>query len=113
MEYWLDLDRTLQRRHNEYDGVSNHRSLDFLLNRLSRRKSKKTSKHRVTSLCERNSPVIGGSPQSNAEYVSIWWRHHGISMCNRKDTLNNKRSLCIFYANVMDFHIYVTFRVSW
>ena len=33
----------------------------------------------VTSLCEGNSPVTGEFPAqraSNAENVSIWWRHH-------------------------------------
>ena len=35
---------TLQWLHNERDGVPNHRSLDFLLNRLFRRRSKKTPK---------------------------------------------------------------------
>ena len=42
----------LQWRHNEHDGVSNYRSLDCLLNRLSRRRSKKISKLRVTGHCE-------------------------------------------------------------
>ena len=44
-----------------------------------RRGSKKTSKLRVTGLCEGNSPVTGEFPAertSNAENVSIWWRHH-------------------------------------
>ena len=53
---------TLQWRHNERDGVSNHRRLDCLLiihNRLFRRRSKKTSKLHVTGLCEGNSPVTG------------------------------------------------------
>ena len=45
---------TLQWCHNERDGVSNQRRLDGLLNRLFRRKSKKTSKLRVTDLCEGN-----------------------------------------------------------
>ena len=40
--------------HNERDGVSNHRRLDCLLNRLFRRRSKNTSKLRVTALCEGN-----------------------------------------------------------
>ena len=43
------------------------------------RKSKETSKLRVTGLCARNSPVTGEFPAqmaSNAENVSIWWRHH-------------------------------------
>ena len=48
---------TLQWRHNERDGVSNHRRLDCLLIHLFRRRSKKTSKLRVTGLCEGNSPV--------------------------------------------------------
>ena len=68
----------LQWRHNEGGGVSNHRRLDCLLNSLFRRRSKKTSKPRVTGLCEGNSPVTGEFPAqrtSNAENVSIWWRH--------------------------------------
>ena len=61
------------------DGVTNHRRLNCLLNRLFRRKLKKTSKPRVTSLCEGNSPVTGEFPaqnDNNAKNVSIWWRHH-------------------------------------
>ena len=45
----------------------------------SRHRSKKTSKLRVTGLCAGNSPVTGEFPAqraSNAENVSIWWRHH-------------------------------------
>ena len=44
-----------------------------------RRRSKKTSKLRVTGLCEENPLVTGGFPSqraSNAENVPIWWRHH-------------------------------------
>ena len=70
----------LQWRHSERVGVSNHQSHDCLLNRLFRRKSKKTSKLRVTGLCAGNSPVTGEFPAqraSNAENVSIWWRRHG------------------------------------
>ena len=68
-----------QWRHNEHDGVSNHLPHDCLLDRLFRCRSKKTSKLRVTGLCEGNSPVTGEFPAqmtSNAESVSIWWRHH-------------------------------------
>ena len=56
-----------------------HRQPDCLFNRLLMRRSKKTPKLRVTDLCEGNSPVIGEFPAqraSNAENVSIWWRHH-------------------------------------
>ena len=69
----------LQWRHNKHDGVSNHRYHDCLINRLLRRRSKETSKLRVTGLWEGNSPVTGEFPAqraSNAETVSIWWRHH-------------------------------------
>ena len=47
--------------------------------RLFRRRSKKTSKLRVTGLWVGNSPGTGEFPAqmtSNAENVSIWWRHH-------------------------------------
>ena len=42
---------------------------------------KKTSKLRVTGLCAGNSPGTGQFPAqlaSNAENVSIWWRHHSV-----------------------------------
>ena len=70
---------SLQWRHNERDGVSNHQPRICLLNRLFRRRSRKTSKLRVTGLCVGNSPVTGEfSTQraSNEEILSIWWRHH-------------------------------------
>ena len=50
----------LQWRHSEHDGVSNHQSINCLLNRLFRRRSKKTSKLRVTGLCGEDPPVTGG-----------------------------------------------------
>ena len=62
-----------------FDGVSDHQPHDRLLNRIFRRRSKKTSKFRVTGLCAGNSPVTGEFPAqmaSNGENVSIWWRHH-------------------------------------
>ena len=70
---------SLRWRHNERDGVSNHQPHGCLLKRLFRRRSKRTSKLLVTGLCEGNSPVAGEFPTqraSNAENVSIWWRHH-------------------------------------
>ena len=74
-----ELLSTLQWRHNERDGVSNHQPHGCLLQRLFRCRSKKTSKLRVTGLYEGSSPVTGEFPTqraSNAENVSIWWRHH-------------------------------------
>ena len=70
----------LQWRHDERDGLSNYRRHYCLRNRLSRRRSKQTSNLRVTGLCEGNSPVTTEFPaqrSSDAENVSIWWRHHG------------------------------------
>ena len=70
---------SLQWRHNGHEGVSNDQPHDCLLKRLFRRRSKKTSKLRVTGLCAGNSPVTGEFPAqraSNGENVSIWWRHH-------------------------------------
>ena len=45
----------LRWRHNDHAGVSNHQPHGCLLNRLFRRKSKKTSKLRATGLCVGNS----------------------------------------------------------
>ena len=72
---WVALS-SLQWRHNEGGSVSNNQRLHCLLNC---RISKKTSKLRITDLCVGNSPVTGEFPAqkaSNAENVSIWWRHH-------------------------------------
>ena len=69
----------LRWRHDGRDSVSNHQPHDCLLSRLFRRRSKKTSNLRVTGLCVGNSPGTGEFPAqmaSNAENVSIWWRHH-------------------------------------
>ena len=57
------------------DGISVHQPHDCSLNRLFRRRSKKTSKLRVTGLCAGDSPVTGEFPTQracNAEHVSIW-----------------------------------------
>ena len=74
---------SLQWRHNGHDGVSNHHPHGCLLNHLFRRRSKKTAKLLVTGHCEGNSLVSGEFPAqraSNAENVSICWRHHDASL---------------------------------
>ena len=89
----------LQWRHNGCDGFSNHQPHDCLLNRLFRCRSKKTSKLRVTGLCAGNSPVTGEFPAqmaSKAENISIWWRHHALSVTvcsqwSQTTTRNNHR----------------------
>ena len=72
-----------QWRCNGRNGVSNHQPRNCLFKRLFTRRSKKISKLRITGLCEGNSPVTGeflSQRASNAESVSIWWRHHVYSM---------------------------------
>ena len=81
---------SLQWRHNGCDCISNHQPHNCLLKRLFRRRWKKTSKLRVTGLCVGNSPETCEFPAqmaSNAENVSIWWRHH-----------------VIFYHQLLSFH---------
>ena len=72
----LDL-VTLQWR--QRNGVSNHRLFAQPFVQADQRKK---SKLRVTGLCEGNLPTTVGFPPrrvSNAENVSIWWRHHDYS----------------------------------
>ena len=90
--------KTLRWRHNEHDSVSNHQPHDCLLNRLFGRKSKKTSKLRVTGFCAGNSPGTGEFPAqraSNAENVSIWWRHHGYMPLISKPTEETHRAATV------------------
>ena len=54
-------------------------SLTIVYSTVCAGKSKNTSKLRVTGLYEGNLPVNGGFPSqrvSDAENISIWWRHH-------------------------------------
>ena len=87
---------SLHWRHNGCDGVSIHQTHDCLLNRLLRRRPKKTSKLRTAGLCAGNSPVTGAfraQRDSNAENVSILWCHHdtvregSVSGCNMSGNL--------------------------
>ena len=103
---------SLQWRYNERDGISNHRRLDCLLNRLFMRRSTKTSKLCVTGICEGNSPVTGKFPAqraSDAENVSIWWRHH---VCRMKESLCSMISatyvilVSSYYANIANTFLF-------
>ena len=81
-DWWCNRKcQSLHWRHNGRDSVSNHQPHECLLNRSFRRRSKDTSKLRVTGLCVGNSPETGefaAQMASYAENVSIWWRHHVI-----------------------------------
>ena len=89
-----DVRVPLQWRQNEHGGVSNHWRIDCLLKRLFRRRSKNTSKLRVTSLCEGNSPVTGEFPAqmaSDAENISIQWRHYAPSIDDKQRKAQHNR----------------------
>ena len=62
IKYQYNSVHALHWRHTDHDGVSNHQPHCCLLNRLFRRRSKKTSKLRVTGLCVGNSPGPVNSP---------------------------------------------------
>ena len=96
----------------------NHLPHDCLLNRLYRLISKKASKLRVTGLRARNSPVTGdflAQRASNAENVSIWWRHHdllfktlsgsGVIGHGRTEPWLGKWLMCIMWHNMRDWRL--------
>ena len=99
----------LQWRHTGLDGVSNHQPHHCLLSRLFGHRSKKTSKLRVTDLCAGNSPLIGEFPAqmaSNAENVSIWWRHHAaISYICKRDS-GHRLCSCHDDTTLVCVHLY-------
>ena len=73
--YWL----ILQWRHNGHDSVSNHQPHDYLLNRFFQTQIKENIKApRHWPLCGKFSGdgKFPAQMASNAENVSIWWRHH-------------------------------------
>ena len=63
---WIYNAQTLRWHQNGSDAVSNHQPHHCLLSRLSRGRSKKTSKLRVTGLCAGNSPVTCEFPAQRA-----------------------------------------------
>ena len=75
--WWHHGYHVYRNQHKHYDDVI----MGAMVSQITRfkRRSKKTSKLRVTSLCAGNSPGTGEFPAemaSNAENVSIWWHHH-------------------------------------
>ena len=123
------VDFPVQWRHNGRDGVSDHQSHDCSFKCLFRRRWKKTSKLRVTDLCDGYSPVTGEFPaqrDSNAENVSIWWRHHIIYLCrhfyqictrddiywinasSRNWFMNTNDGLMICWIIILSFAFYVS-----
>ena len=102
---------TLRWRHNDHDGVSNHQPHGCLLNRLFRRRSKKTSKLRVTGLCAGNSPGPVNPPHKGPvtrkmlpfDDVIMRWYHTWQNTTVRWGTPNIHQPDYIFitFANVL------------
>ena len=66
------------------------------------RKSKKTSKLRVTGLCAGSSPLTGEFPAqmvNNAENVSMWWRHHELQHFESSHGNIDNASGILWYPN--------------
>ena len=96
---------SIQWRQNGRDSVSNHQPHDCLLNRLFRRRSKKTSKLRVTGRCVWTSPDTTeflAQMASSAENVSIWRRHHGSWSMVVKYLPDYTNGFCVF--NITHIH---------
>ena len=95
-QYWIKVSFTnekvlLKHYGNVMIGTMASQITLFLLNSLVMRRSKKTSKLRITGLCAGNSPVTDEFPAqmaSNAENVSIWWRHHETNSSKYKAAFN-------------------------
>ena len=88
-----------QWRHNGHDAVSNHQPHDCLPNHLFGRRSKKTSKLRVTGLCAGNSSVVSQSwscgkscytPALNRKAES--WNETSIWEIENREPIDKKRS---------------------
>ena len=65
---------SLQWRHNEHDGVSNHRRFDYLLNRLFSRRKETTKKHQGFASLAFVTGEFSAQMSSNAENVFYFWK---------------------------------------
>ena len=101
---------SLQWRHNGRDGVSNHRRLDRLLNRLFRRGSKKTSKLRVIGLYE----VAGEFPAQRASngkcfhLMTSSWMTSSSQLGSRKMAAILQTTIHIHLWNVLCILIHIS-----
>ena len=95
----------LRWRRNGHGGVSNHQPHHCLLSRLFGCRSKKTSKLRVTGLCVGNTPGTGEFPAqmaSNAENVSIWWRHLAYRPVTHRQWINGRLCWYLLAINAVN-----------
>ena len=98
---------TLQWRHNGCDGVSNHQPHYCLPNRLFwRRKNKHQSSASLAFVWGIHRwPMSSPQMASNAENVSIWWRHHGLTFLSTQYW--NHKSIITIYNQYTDSYIWI------
>ena len=95
---WMIL-LLLQWRPNERVDVSNHQRLHCLLNHSFGRRSKKTSKLRVTGLCAGNSPV--NSPHKRPVTRKMFPFDYVIMVCCQNDWTTETEYVMYHYADVI------------
>ena len=96
--YWIHL--SLRWRYNGRDSVSNHQPHDCLLNRLFRRRSKKTSKLRVTGLCAHKWPVT--RKMFPFDDVIMWYSNHqgALQILRPRPSAQPLHIICMLAFNV-------------
>ena len=104
------LSQPLHWRHNERDGVSNRQPHDCLFNCLFRRRSKKTSKLRVTGLCKGNSPVTGELPEKRPVTQEML-PFDDVIMINVSDTAT-KNTIADYVMKTSIFRLLVWFIIN-
>ena len=94
----------LHRGHNGHDGVSDHQPHDCLLKRLFRRKSKKTSKLRITGLCAGNSHFF--QPKLFQENMQKYQYILGRCLCRKAMPLRRNLIFCFQHHSYM-LHVFI------
>ena len=103
-----ELIATLQWRHNERDGVSKHRRLDCLLNRLFRRRSKKNIKvpghWPLWGEFSGDRWIVPLKGPVTWKMFPIWWRHHVVWLIVIRRTyvtmvLSHSIAFTLFFPN--------------
>ena len=97
-----DTSISLQCNNNGRNGISNHQPHHCLLIGLFRRRSKKTSKLRVTGLCGGNSQVTGEFPAERASTAETFPFHDVIMLMSHA---NQTHWLNVFHNQSFTFLI--------
>ena len=108
--WWKSGDRWFSSQHNDHDGVSNHQPRGCLLNRLFRRRSKKTSKLRVTGLCAGNSPGPVNSPHKGSVTRKMFPFDDVIMQCSHRTF---KESVVRYYTQVPIYNMIFHTALQW